>query len=151
MNLRIRAEADLDFTLQDGVTGFGLPAIIEDNSGHIIGNDVAVPFYCQVGRINFIIDPDTGMQVEGNFAHITARIKDLIAAGFNVDEGAKTWKVTAPDITQQSGGQIRSYRVKIPRVDHTLGVMTLVCSGFTRVNTANDAIINEIMEGISGS
>lgn len=151
MNLRLQAESDLDFTLQDGEEGFGFPAIIEDNNGHVIGNDVADPFFCQIGRINFIIDPDTGQQVEGNFAHVVARIKDLIAAGFDVDSGAKTWKITAPDINQQDGGKIRSYKVKYPRVDHTLGITSLICSTFTRDNTANEAIIDQIMGDISGN
>lgn len=151
MNLRLQAESDLDMTLQDGEDGFGLPVIIEDNNGHVIGNDANDPFFCQVGRVNFIIDPDTGVQVEGNWAHVSARIKDLLAEGFNVDDGSKTWKLTVPDINQQNGGKIRSYKVKIPRVDHTLGITTLICGAFTRVNTANEAIINEIMEGLSGS
>lgn len=151
MNLRIQAESDLEMTLQDGTSGFGLPVIIEDNSGNIIGNDVDNPFFCQVGRVNFIIDPDTGVQVEGNFAHVSARIKDLLASGFDVDKGSKTWKLTVPDINQQNNGKIRSYKVKIPRVDHTLGITTLMCAAFTRTNTANEAIINQIMEDISGS
>jgi len=150
MNLRLLAESDLAFTLQDGESGFGLPVIIEDSDGHIIGNDVDVPFYCQVGRIGFTIDPDTGVQVEGNFAHISARIKDLLEAGFDVDGGAKTWKITAPDINQQDGGKIRSYKVKYPSVDHNLGITTLTCGGLVRINTANEAIINQIMEALSG-
>ncbi len=151
MNLRIQAESDLETTLQDGNSGFGLPVIIEDNSGHIIGNNVDDPFFCQTGRVNFIIDPDTGVQVEGNWAHVSARIKDLLAIGFDVDGGSKTWKLTVPDINQQNNGKIRSYKVKIPRIDHTLGITTLICGTFTRVNTANDIIINQIMENLSGS
>lgn len=151
MNLRLQAENDLNFTLQDGESGFGFPVIIEDTSGHIIGNDVAAPFFCQTGRVNFIIDPDTGVQVEGNFAHVGARIRDLIDAGFDVDDGAKSWKITMPDVNEPYGGKIRSYKVLTPRVDHTLGITLLILGGLTRNNAANEAIISEIMEGLSGS
>lgn len=149
MNLRLQAESDLEMTLQDGPSGFGFPVIIEDSSGHVIGNDVNDPFYCQVGRVSFIIDPDTGTQVNGDFAHVVARIKDLIEAGFDVDGGCKDWKLTVPDINQQNGGKIRSYKVKSPKPDHTLGVTLLICSALDRTNTANEAIINEIMEGLN--
>ena len=149
MNLRLQAESDLSITLQDGPSGFGFPVIIEDSSGHIIGNDVDDPFYCQVGRVSFIIDPDTGTQVDGDFAHVAARINDLIAEGFSVDGGAKDWKLTVPDINQQNGGEIRSYKVKSSKPDHTIGLTLLICGTLGRTNTANEAIINEIMENLS--
>lgn len=152
MNIRIRAEADLSFTLQDGVRGFGLPVIIEDASGHVIGNDVTAPFFCKIGRVHNVIDPDTGVAVEGAVAHITARMRDLLAIGFDVDGGCKDWKVTMPDINQQAGGKIRSYSVKLPRVSHSLGFVSLMLGELNRGdNSANEAIIDAIMGAISAA
>ena len=140
MNLRIQAEADLSVTLQDGDSGFGWPAIIEDTDGHTIGNDVNAPFYCQVGRVGFFVDPDTGVGVDGDIAHVAARISDLTAAGFDV-EGAKEYLVTTANVS----GTPVSYAVRKVMPDNTLGILTLICEAVTRDNDANEAIIAAIV------
>jgi hypothetical protein len=145
MNIRLAAETDLQHTLQDGVSGFGFPAIIEDGNGNIIGNDVDDPFYCQVGRVHFFIDPDTGVGINGDFAHVAARIADLKTEGFNVDSGHDGWKVTTADINQE----VRSYIVRALNPDHTLGLVMMICGDVTRDNAANEAIITSILGNMS--
>ena len=143
-NLRTKAASDLSFTLQDNENGFGWPMIIEDNQSNVIGNDVDDPFYGQVGRVHFFIDPDTGVGVEGNFAHVAARMSDLIDAGMDVDNGGKGWFVTTADIN----GGVRSYSVKLMTPDHTIGLLTIICDNIIREdNSVNEALIEAILNG----
>jgi hypothetical protein len=144
VNIRLQAESDLSSTLQDGESGFGFPVIIEDLSSNIIGNDVDNPFFCQVGRVGFFIDPDTGVGVDGDIAHVGARISDLVAAGFDVDE-AKEYLVTTADVD----GVAKSFAVRSVRPDNTLGILLLICESVTRSNAANEAIIEAIIAGLS--
>lgn len=139
MNLRAIAQQDLRFTLRDGATGFGMPAIIEDGT-HTIG--VSEPFYCQVGRRNFEIDPDTQVAVEGNLAHVTADLRLLVDAGFEVDQSASKWLITTADIN----GSVRNYGVEYKAVDHTLGIVTLFCNVVARANNStNEALIAQYL------
>jgi hypothetical protein len=146
MNLRAQAKSDLSFTLQDGENGFGMPVIIEQGI-HTIGNNVSSPFYAQVGRVSFLIDPDTGQGVNGDFAHIVVNLEDMKNAGFEVDtRNIKNgdFRISAPD----SDGTIQSYSNKSFEPDNTLGVIRMICSTFDRDNTVNEAILREILHEI---
>ena len=146
MNLRGQAKRDLSFTLGDGVRGFGLPVVIEKD-GLVIGNCVNEPFFAQVGRIQYLIDPDTGMGVNGDFAHIAVNLGQMKAAGFEVDTRNITegdFKISAPDID----GTIQSYINKSFEPDNTLGVIRIICSELKRNNSVNEKILTTILQNI---
>ena len=146
MNLRGIANEDLSFTLQDGNSGFGMPVIIDDGT-HRIGDDTESPFYCQIGRVPFFEDPDTGIGVNGTFCHIAANLKDLKTAGFVIDGRNLSdpgWKVSAPDID----GTIQSYTIKSFQPDYTLGILLLICTELNRDNSVDEAILTQILENM---
>jgi hypothetical protein len=146
VNLRRQAKLDLSFTLQDGVRGFGLPVIIEQDE-KTIGDCVLNPFYGQVSRIQFLIDPDTGQGVNGDFASVVVNLIELKEAGFDVE--ARTlqrgsFKISAPDVD----GTIQSYTDKSFEPDNTLGIARFICSELVRDNSVNEKILTEILETI---
>jgi hypothetical protein len=146
MNLRGQAKSDLSFTLQDGENGFGLPIIIEKN-GLSIGKDVNNPFFGQVSRISFLIDPDTGQPVNGDFISVVANLEQLKLAGFDIETRTLTsgdFKISAPDID----GTIQSLVNKSFEPDNALGVIRFICSTFSRDNSANEAILAQILQNI---
>lgn len=146
MNLRGQAKLDLSITLQDGMNGFGLPVILNDGT-HSIGNDVDNPFFGQVGRVSFFIDPDTGLGVAGSFAHIAVNLSQLKNAGFIVDSRSlskKDWKINTADIT----GVIQSYTIKSFLPDFTLGVLVIICDELIMDNSTEAAILTTILQNI---
>ncbi len=146
MNLRGQAKSDLSFTLKDGERGFGLPVIVEQGT-NIIGNCVNDPFYGQVQRVQFLIDPDTGEGVNGDFASVVVDLSDLKNAGFDIETRTLergSFKISVSDIT----GTIQSYVDKSFEPDNTLGVARFICSELIRDNSVNEAILTEILTNI---
>jgi len=68
MNLNDIAESDLDFTLEDTETGFGVDLIFLDSESE----EVIIP--CKTTDISYFIDPETGQGVESRTIEITGRI-----------------------------------------------------------------------------
>lgn len=146
MNLRGQAKSDLSFTLQDGLRGFGLPVIIEQGI-NTIGNCVNDPFFAQVGRVQFLIDPDTGLGVNGDFAHVVVNLQQMKLAGFEVDTRKISngdFRISAPDVD----GTIQSYVNKSFEPDNTLGVIRFICGELDRDNSVNEEILTTILENI---
>lgn len=69
MNLNDIAESDLDFTLEDTETGFGVDLIFLDSECE------EKTISCQTTDISYFIEPETGQGVESRTIEITGRIK----------------------------------------------------------------------------
>lgn len=144
MNIRAQAILDQSFTLRDGVSGFGVPVIIEDGTNTI---GVSEPFYCQVGRRQFEIDPDTQVPIADQLAHVTASINLLVAAGFDMDGTFNNWVVTTIDVDT---AQVRNYTVRRGMPDRTLGLLSLLLGTSNRSNNpTNEALIAAYWAAVS--
>lgn len=146
MNLRGQAKSDLSFTLQGGENGFGLPVIIEKGSD-VIGNDPNNPFFGQVSRISFLIDPDTGQPVNGDFVSVVVNLEEMKLAGFDVETRTLTkgdFRISAPDID----GTIQALVNKSFEPDNALGIIRFICSNLNIDNSVNEAILIQILQGI---
>lgn len=119
--LRTQAEADLASILENDATGFGWPIRITDPDGQfadVIGD---------AGEISQLIDPDTGLAVSGNLAHVTLRISTLKSKGLDVPKGiadtaAKPWRITFDDIN----GNSYTFKVRQSRPDAMLGIVVCI-------------------------
>lgn len=125
MNLRTQAEADLAFTLEDGVFGFAFDITVTDpdgNSGILTGssNDIAQ-----------LIDPDTGQAVSGRLASVALRLSSLAAEGLGIpegtaDESSKPWVIAFDDIN----GSPHAFKVSESNPDRALGVVVCILEGY---------------------
>ncbi len=119
--LREQAESDLSFILEDGVYGFGWPINIKDPAG----TDADLTGFS--GDISQMFDPETGVPISGQLAHVALRLTTLKAVPFEVprgvaDESSKPWVVTFEDID----GEPRTFKVKNSDPDFTLGVVVCI-------------------------
>jgi len=116
MSLVAQAEADLSLTLE-ATTDFGEAFTLTDPAdavGNLIG---------QFSKISQVIDPDTGVQVSGNFIQATARISSIIAEGLAVpvvgieDDAKKPWRVIKAGTT---------FKVFLTQPDEKLGILSMI-------------------------
>lgn len=116
MSLVAQAEADLALTLE-ATTDFGEAFTLTDpfeNVGNLVG---------QFSKISQVIDPDTGVQVSGNFIQATARISSIIAEGLTVpvvgieDEDQKPWLITKA---------VTVFKVFLTQPDEKLGIVSMI-------------------------
>ncbi len=119
MSLRILAEQDLSFILEDAVTGFGFPITVTSPSGTM---STLTGFSNDIGQL---IDPDTGQAVSGRSASITLRISSLTTASLGLpqgieDESIKPWLISFDDIN----GNPFTFKVSASMPDRALGVVT---------------------------
>jgi len=119
--LRTTAEADLSFILEDGAMGFGWPITLKDPTG------TTANFTGYSGDISAMFDPDTGVPVSGQLAHVALRLSSLNAVPFELprgvaDESSKPWVVTFDDID----GTARTFKIKNSDPDFTLGVVVCI-------------------------
>lgn len=120
--LRETAEADLEFILEDDVTGFGWPITVTDPAAKA---ESLIGFS---GDIAQVIDPDTGQAVSGRLAMVTLRISTLIAKGFTslpraiADDTSKPWLIAFDDIN----GNSFTFKVQQSNPDRTLGVVKCI-------------------------
>ena len=68
MNLNEIAESDLEYTLEDVETGFGVSLIFKDSGGS------EVSINCGTTDIGFFLDPQTGVGVQSRTVEISGRI-----------------------------------------------------------------------------
>lgn len=143
MNLRSQVLSDLSLTVSDGQRGYGIPVILEDGI-HTIG--ISEPFYCQVGRKNFEIDTDTQIADSDWLGFITAKLSDIIDAGFDIDS-SKSWLATTAD----PDGTTRNYQIRYKQLDHTVGVVQLLCTDIVRSgNIVNETLIATYLAAVVG-
>lgn len=118
MGLRELAEADLGLILEDGVTGFGWPITVIDPAG------LSKPLTGFSDDIAQVIDPDTGVAVNGRLVSVALRISSLVAADLGLpqgiaDTGSKPWVVTFNDIN----GNAYRFKVAQSNPDRALGLV----------------------------
>lgn len=68
MNLNEIAESDLEITLEDNITGFGVSLIFYTNFG------LPKNIICETTDISYFIDPETGHGVSSRTVEIVGRI-----------------------------------------------------------------------------
>ena len=118
MSLRNVAEADLAIILEDDMCGFAWPINITDPLGQ------SADLKGQSGDISQTIDPETGVLISGQLAHVTLRITTLEGLGFEIPRGVaaesvKPWVIRFDDIA----GAPRVYKVQESNPDFTLGIV----------------------------
>ena len=123
MNLRLQAEQDLAFILEDDVAGFCWPITVTDPKG----NENSQPLVGSSSDIAQVIDPDTGQAVSGRLASVTLRLSSLTAAGLGMPQGIadskkKPWVVVFDDIN----GASYTFKVKNSNPDRALGVVVCI-------------------------
>ena len=126
MNLRMLAEADLGFIVEDSATGFGWPIILTDPDGKSgtftgLSDDIAQ-----------VIDPDTGQAVSGRLASIALRTSTLYNEGFILPHGIadasrKPWVVEFEDIN----GLPYKFKVQQSNPDRALGLVTCLLETYS--------------------
>ena len=116
VNLRVLAEADLAFTLEDGVTGFGWPVTLTAPTGE------AYNVTAQSNDIGQMVDPQTGMMVSGRKATAVVRISTLIAKGATVLPRGVASRAEKPWLVAFSGN---TFKVTYADPDATLGVLSM--------------------------
>lgn len=119
--LRAIAESDLSFILEDGAYGFGWPISVTNPAGTV------QPFTGFSGDISAMFDPDTGIPVSGQLAHVVLRLSSLNAVSFTLprgiaDESSKPWVVQFDDID----GKARVFKIKNSDPDFTLGIVVCI-------------------------
>ncbi len=122
MGLRIDAENDLTFILEDKVTGFGFDITVTDPLG-TVGEFIGFS-----NDITQVLDPDTGQIVSGRSASVAIRMTTLNTVFSNslpvgiADAGIKPWVVEFLDIA----GLPYKFKVIKSNPDRALGVVTLL-------------------------
>ena len=121
MSLRLEAESDLEFILEDAETGFGWDITITDPDG------VSATLTGFSDDIAQIIDPDTGQAVSGRLASAVVRISSLTAAGLGLPKGIadsalKPWIVEFDDIN----GNPYKFKVSQSNPDRAIGIVSLL-------------------------
>ena len=118
MGIRAEAEADLAYTLEDAVSGFGFAV-------ELIAPDGAVyPLNGQQNDISAILDPDTGTAVRARDISVTLRASSLPAGRPPIgipDETASPWLVRYTEIS----GDVFTGRVAETLPDDGMGLLTL--------------------------
>lgn len=126
MNLRQRAEADLQFILEDSSGGFGWPITVTDPSGLIR------PLTGSSNDISQVVDPETGQVVSGRSASVALRVASIFTAGFNslpvgiADRNSKPWLVSFDDIN----GNLHTFKVIQSNPDRALGIVTCILEAY---------------------
>lgn len=126
MSLRVQAEADLAFILEDGVNGFGWAITVTAPTGAVatltgFSDDIALT-----------IDPDTGQAVSGRTASIAIRISTLLSfAGMTLpagiaDAAKKPWVVEFEDIN----GVACKFKVRESMPDRALGIVVCILEAY---------------------
>lgn len=125
MGLRETAEKDLAGILEDDVLGFGVDINITDPEGtsaDLIGFS---------GDISQMFDPDTGVPISGQLAHVALRLTSLNAVPFKlprgiIDESSKPWIVKFDDID----GKSRTFKIASSDPDFTLGIVVAILENY---------------------
>jgi hypothetical protein len=125
VGLRETAENDLAFILEDSVDGFGWDINLTDPVG--LSEDLVG----YSGDISLTIDPETGVPVSGQLAHVALRITTLKGLGFEIPRGivettSKPWVVVFNDID----GVQRTYKVQESNPDLTLGIVICLLENY---------------------
>jgi len=116
MNLNALAEADLETTLEDVDSGFGVALLLNDGTTDFNLN-------AQTTDIGFFIDPETGIGVAGRTVEITIRISTLTGLGGGIP--AKTWTGSYTD----TNGNTWNFGVQQVRPDRKLGIYNILIEG----------------------
>ena len=122
MSLRVDAEKDLAFILEDDIRGGAFPITVTDPAGF---NSVD-PLKGYTNDISQLIDPDTGQAVSGRLATVSLRISSLIAAGYTTlpenvpDASSKPWLIAFDDIN----GNSYTFKVNESNPDRAIGIVT---------------------------
>ena len=116
------AEADLAFTLEDNVMGFGWAITLTSPAG-----DTTTDLYGQSNDIGHMINPETGMVVSGRHAEIVIRLQTLYDQGFTIPKGIADsrilpWRVSFDDIN----GESYTFKVYDSIPDRQLGMVKLI-------------------------
>jgi type V secretory pathway adhesin AidA len=114
MNLVKQAETDLNFTLEDKDTGFGIALTFKDEQLNTY--DVNV----QTTDIGFFIDPLTGQGVDARQVEVSVRISTLNSQGAGYPN--KNWTVEYTD-TNNKTWTMSIFKV---RPDRKLGIYNLL-------------------------
>lgn len=120
MNLVEQAEADLDFTLEDKDTGFGVAIVLIDTDGNRYGESDEL--IVQSTDIGFGIDPQTGILLEGGTAEINIRLSTLISVVGATLPG-KGWKVEINN--EYTENVTRTFELRDKPVDTKLGIFKM--------------------------
>jgi len=117
--LRETAEADLAGILEDPL-GFGWPIVLTDPNTNVrsftgFSNDIAQ-----------VIDPETGVAVNGRRISVALRTSSIIASGLSLPRGVprentRPWVVSFADLA----GKVSKFKVVESDPDRTLGVVIL--------------------------
>lgn len=127
MNLRTRAESDLQYILEDSENGFGWAISLTDPNGtteSLTGSS---------NDISQVIDPETGQVVSGRSASIALRASSIFGAGFNslpvgvADRSSKPWIVQFDDIN----GNSHTFKVIQSNPDRALGIITCILEAYS--------------------
>ena len=118
MNLVTQAEADLSFTLEDEINGFGVPIVLIDPDLNRYQLSI------QSTDIGFLIDPQTGMGVAGRQVEVSIRISTLNGLGGGYP--TKEWTAEYTD-TNNKAWPISIQQV---RPDRKLGLYNILMEIF---------------------
>lgn len=139
MSLRLLAESDLSFIVEDSSSGFGWPITLTSPAGtkyNLVGlsNDIAQ-----------IIDPETGVPVSGRMASITLRISSLISAGASLPYGVpkaneKPWLAEFQDISLVG----HRFKVKQSSPDRGMGLVNCILEFYEQVSNAYEPTLSDI-------
>lgn len=95
-NLFERAEADMTFTLEDTVNGFGLPVELIAPDGveqTISANDVTKPLAGRIDYAKLTLDPDTGEELLVGSPTVVLRLSSLDRVPLEDERG---WAIRIP-------------------------------------------------------
>lgn len=126
MNLRLQAEADLEFILEDSSNGFGWTITVTDPNG------MSSPLTGASNDISQVLDPETGAVVSGRSASVALRVASIFEAGFNslpvgvADSNSKPWVIQFNDINSNS----HTFKVIQSNPDRALGIITLILEAY---------------------
>lgn len=126
MGLRVIAEADLNFILEDEAFGFGFAITVTDPAG-VVGSLIGFS-----NDISQLIDPETGQAVSGRVASAVLRISSLTAEGLGLPTGisdvtSKPWVITFDDIN----GNPYTFKVVQGDPDRSLGIVVCILTLYT--------------------
>lgn len=126
MNLRLQAEADLEFILEDNLAGFGWAITLTDPNG------TSSPLTGSPNDISQVVDPETGQVVSGRSASVALRVSSIFEAGFNslpvgvADSNSKPWLAQFNDIN----GNSHTFKIIQTNPDRTLGIVTCILEAY---------------------
>ena len=137
MSLRVLAESDLSFILEDGTYGFGWDISLIAPDGQEFSevpqeSGDPKPLLGFSDDISSIIDPDTGQAVSGRLASVALRESTLRAIGIESlpkgisERASKPWVVKFNDIQ----GKPYSFKVSQSNPDRALGVLVLLLESY---------------------